>query len=279
MAECPKWKGSREMSQINLEESKILLEEFIKDYRTYIASYTIAGYGSKEKHYGYPNLRTKMQRHSGLVSNIVDFVRGDCSFKLSDTDSLNFYQALMYVLTNNISEQTRKFLESNVEATLNEAIGNIENGTIPSIETKRVIPINDDVLKNRCLDLLNSPGNFDRVINQATQVLETRIRSKLPFEKLCEIIPESKNQIGENLVHKLLGPPNPAIVVSEKKDECLAFYKMVVGVVAYLRNPSHHSLNDDTDWTLAWSVIGIVDSLLSEIEGSYVAGEEPKIAK
>ena len=40
--------------------------------------------------------------------------------------------------------------------------------------------IKDEVLKSRCSDLLSANGHFDRVINQATQVLEERIRSKLP---------------------------------------------------------------------------------------------------
>lgn len=51
---------------------------------------------------------------------------------------------------------------------------------------------------------------------------------------------------------------------------------MVVGIIAYLRNPSHHSLNDETDWSLAWSVVGIVDSLLSELDNSYISQEKLK---
>ena len=38
--------------------------------------------------------------------------------------------------------------------------------------------ISDTDLKSRCSDLLSATGNFDRVINQATQVLEDRIRVK-----------------------------------------------------------------------------------------------------
>lgn len=72
-------------------------------------------------------------------------------------------------------------------------------------KTKPVLPIKDQILNRRCSDLLNAPGSFDRVINQATQVLEDRLRTKLPFEKLCELIPEAKNQIGEKLAHKHRG--------------------------------------------------------------------------
>ena len=102
------------------------------------------------------------------------------------------------------------------------------------------------------------------------------MRSKLPHEKLCDIIPEARNQIGETLAHKLLAPPKPAIVVSDKPEERSAFHKMVVGIIAYLRNPSHHSLNDGTEWSLAWSVVGIVDSLLSELDNSYISVDKPE---
>jgi hypothetical protein len=202
-----------------------------------------------------------MQRQLNLVSNIIDAVHGGRSFTLNTSEEINFLQALSYVLTNNVSKDHRKFIESNVESILNEAIGNIVNETIPSKQIVPIIPIKDDELKKRCLDLLNAPGSFDRVINQTTQILEARLRSRIPFEKLCEIVPETKNQIGENLAHKLLAPPNPVIVVSDKPEECSAFHKMVVGVIVYLRNPSHHSLNDNTERALAWSVVGIVDSL------------------
>ena len=95
------------------------------------------------------------------------------------------------------------------------------------------------------------------------------MRSRIPFETLCEIIPEAKNQIGEPLANKLLASNDPLIIVSDKHLERIAFHKMVVGVIAYLRNPSHHSLNDNTESALAWSVVGIVDSLLYSIDNAY----------
>ena len=38
--------------------------------------------------------------------------------------------------------------------------------------------IHDKELRDRCLDLLEAKGKYDRVINQATLVLEDRIRTK-----------------------------------------------------------------------------------------------------
>jgi len=257
----------QKMNKDELDKDRSILEAFLDDYRKYIHSYW--GGLSDDSHYQDQSSKTKMQRQLTLVSKIVASVHGGCSLKLAESNTINFRQALSNVLTNNVTQENRIFLESNVESVLNQAIGNIVNETIPSLEIEPVIPIKDDVLKKRCLDLLNAPGSFDRVINQSTQILEERLRSRIPFETLCEIIPEAKNQIGENLAHRLLAPPNPVIVVSDKPEECSAFHKMVVGIIAYLRNPSHHSLNDNTEWTLAWSVVGIVDSLLYELDNAY----------
>lgn len=259
-----------EINKVKLDEYQSVLKTFLRDYRQYIGSY------SSYRGYGEAVLRTKMQRQLNLVLNITSFVHGDCSLRLDKSVTVSFAQALEYVLTGNVNIQTRTFVESNVESILNQAIGNIENGTIPSKKLEPVLAIKDETLSRRCLDLLSAPGSFDRVINQATQVLEDRLRTKLPFEKLCDIIPEAKNQIGENLAHKLLAPPNPPIIVSDKPEERSAFHKMVVGIISYLRNPSHHSLNEDTEWSLAWSVVGIVDSLLSELDNSYIPEEKPR---
>jgi hypothetical protein len=257
-----------EMDKTKLDEYKNVLETFLRDYRQYISSYiSYSGYG--ESH-----LRTKMQRQLNLVLNIISFVHAGCSLRLDKSVTISFAQALEYVLTGNVTTQTHTFIESSVESILNQAIGNIENGTIPLKKLEPILPIKDETLRRRCLDLLSAPGSFDRVINQATQVLEDRLRTKLPFEKLCDIIPEAKNQIGETLAHKLLAPPTPPIIVSDKPEERSAFHKMVVGIISYLRNPSHHSLNEDTEWSLAWSVVGIVDSLLSELDGSYISEEK-----
>ena len=38
--------------------------------------------------------------------------------------------------------------------------------------------IKDEELRSRCADLLTAPDHFDRVVNQATQVLENRIKLK-----------------------------------------------------------------------------------------------------
>jgi|WetSurMetagenome_2_1015567.scaffolds.fasta_scaffold143356_1 hypothetical protein len=255
------------MNDSDLEKHKHSLTTFLEEYDRFLdSSYS----QSKTK-------RNELQRKVTLISTIISTVHGGGGFKMGNDDIWNFYQQLGFTLREGVSKfRYYDQIKSHVKLVINQAIGNIETGMIPDLETKPTLSIKDQELSKRCLDLLNAPGSFDRVINQATLVLEAKLRDKLPFDKLCDLIPETKNQIGENLAHKLLAPPNPAIIVSDKPDECSAFHKMVVGVITYLRNPSHHTLNDDTDWSLAWSVVGIVDSLISEIGNAYVAEDKTK---
>jgi hypothetical protein len=55
--------------------------------------------------------------------------------------------------------------------------------------------IQDETLRARCSDLLSAPGNFDRVVNQATLVLEDRIRAKTG---------KGNDRFGVNLINDVL---------------------------------------------------------------------------
>src|ERR1039458_8398138 len=104
--------GSQKMNQINLDEYRKVLEEFLEDYKTYIASYY--DYGDD---YRRADLRTKMQRQTNLVSRIIANVHKGITLKIEKSGAtLSFYQALSSVLTNSFSksEEIRNFVESNV---------------------------------------------------------------------------------------------------------------------------------------------------------------------
>ena len=255
------------MNKGKLDKYKATLESFLDDYEKYFR----LGYSNRK------SLATELQRKISLISGIVLAVHGGGRFKIDNSTVWNFYQQLGFTLQEGVSDyQYFDQIKSHVKLILNESIGNIETGIIPAEKQKPILPIKDQTLSKRCSDILNSPGNFDRVIREATLILEDRLRSSVPHEKLCELIPLAKNQVGEPLAAKLLSPDNPIIVISENKQERSAFLKIVIGIVSYLRNPSHHSLNDDTKWSLAWSVVGVIDSLLSELDNAYISGEKPK---
>lgn len=258
------------MKKEELTQYRSILESFREDYRRYMGTVN-RSFGTSNEHY-----RNQLQERVVKIADIVARVHGGGKYTRK-SETYSFYSTMAYALdASAVTNDNWVEVKSHVERIINEAIGCIDNGIFPSRVIKPVLPIKDETLKKRCSDILNAPGNFDRVIREATLILEERLRTSVPYEKLCELIPLAKEQVGEPLANKLLSPINPVIVVSDKQQERNAFHKMVVGIVAYLRNPSHHSLSDDTEWSLAWSVVGIIDSILSELDNSYISGEKPK---
>jgi len=133
--------------------------------------------------------------------------------------------------------------------------------------TTPVLMIKDYELRTRTSDLLSAPGHYDRVLREATTILEHRIRSKVPFEDLAKLIPNSADQTGDALVNKLFNAQEPVVVCGGRQQQTGVF-RILGGVLAYLRNPSHHSIDDDTAWSWAWSVVGLVDQLLDVIDSA-----------
>lgn len=154
---------------------------------------------------------------------------------------------------------------------LNRALGTLEAGLWPPKERTPVLVIYDDELKARCTDLLAAPGNYDRVIREATTILEDRIRRKVSHELLARLIPNAADQTGENLASRIFSPKEPILVISSDQKIRLALHRMLLGVVSYLRNPSHHHLDPNTEWSWAWSTVGLIDRLLADINNCTLA--------
>lgn len=161
--------------------------------------------------------------------------------------------------------------EPGVKALLEKAIGTVQAGLWPPELESPKLTIRDTILRSRCSDLLAAPGYYDRVVMEATTVLEDRMRQKPPFDLLSRLIPNSGDQVGENLVNKLFAPDNPVVSISADKTKRIAFHKILVGAFAYLRNQSHHALDDQTDWSWAWSTVGFIDRLLADIDSCTVS--------
>jgi hypothetical protein len=259
------------VTQFDLATYRQTLETFLREYGDYLhelRTHPTSGWSS--------TLRTNLQRKTTLINRIVsssvDTYR--LTYVLNDKPYL-FHAVLGFTLMENATEYEALLdsARSYIISIINEAIGNIENNTLPATEIQPALPIKDEILRKRCLDLLQGAGDLDRAINQATLVLETRLRDSIPYEKLSEVIPEDKDRVGEPLANKLLSPSKPVVVISDKPSERAAFHKVVVGMIAYFRNPSHHFLDDKTKSSLAWSVVGIIDSLLSQLEDRYVADD------
>ncbi len=119
--------------------------------------------------------------------------------------------------------------------------------------------IQDQEIRARCLDLLSASGKFDRVINQATLILEDRIKKKsMVSEKLK----------GVNLVNKVLNPDltKTILKVSDEPDEQQGFCDVCRGIMLAFRNPTHHQLTDKFTREDALKFCGFIDVLLSMLD-------------
>ena len=121
--------------------------------------------------------------------------------------------------------------------------------------------IADDELRSRCADILSAPGNFDRPINQATQVLEDRIRQKSQADRAMTGVPLVNHAINSD-------PSKSLLVISDVKEEHEGIAHICRGIMLAFRNPTHHQISDKFSREDALSVVGFVDRLLRLIDGA-----------
>lgn len=122
--------------------------------------------------------------------------------------------------------------------------------------------IQDTELQNRCVDLLLLNSKFDRAINQATLVLEDRIRSKSQ---------PSTSRVGENLVNFAFkdDPSNTVLrVAGGGAEDQRGFTQILRGIVPAFRNRTHHYLTDSFTREDAIRVCGFIDVLLRVVDSS-----------
>lgn len=257
--------------QSTIQEAKDTLNSFLEVFNKY--SEEIFG-AHRSKH--LDSLRTQLQKQEPQVTRLLlgilgDGVVGIAGFARSQT--ISHRDLLPTALMGGNNEEKHNFYDYKAPVTnlLNRALGTIDTGLWPPKEPTPVLVIRDDELRERCSDLLNSPGNYDRVIREATTILEDRIRRKPSHATLARLIPQATDQTGENLVNKLLSPDNPVLVVSNERQKQIAFHRIMLGVFSYLRNPYHHKLDPLTEWSWAWSTVGLIDRLLAEVESCSVA--------
>jgi len=136
------------------------------------------------------------------------------------------------------------------------------NETIKEIGSL-VNAIKDQDLRDRCFDLLSASSNFDRVINQATLILEDRIRVKSQVKDKLE---------GVKLVNKVLNPDlsKTILKVSNDEDEHKGICDLCRGVMSSFRNSTHHHLTDKFSREDALKFCGFIDILLNIIDNSTI---------
>ena len=124
--------------------------------------------------------------------------------------------------------------------------------------------IYDSELRERCSDILTAPANFDRVINQATQVLEDRIRTKSGLTRA----------IGPDLVNRAINPdPSKSVLkINGAKEEHEGMHYICKGIMLAFRNPTHHTLTDKYKRDDALKFCAFVDDLIMIIDESKKTG-------
>lgn len=148
------------------------------------------------------------------------------------------------------------------------ALSKRSDGVRPTISKKSALKltieylIQDATLLSRCQDILLASSNFDRPINQATQILEDRIRKKaqppvkLTGEKLVN------SSFNEDLTKTVLR------VASNDADDQRGFTQIMRGIVPAFRNITHHHVVDSFSREDAMRVVGFVDVLLRVVDSS-----------
>lgn len=122
--------------------------------------------------------------------------------------------------------------------------------------------IQDQELLGRCQDILMASANFDRPINQATLVLEDRIRRKAqPAQKL----------VGEALVGYAFNEELSKTVLqvaSNDPEDQRGFTQILRGIVPAFRNKTHHHVVNSFSREDAMRVCGFIDVLLRVVDSS-----------
>lgn len=122
--------------------------------------------------------------------------------------------------------------------------------------------IEDSNIKQRCGDILLGDGAFDRAINQATQILENKIKEKSGLIDTA--------LIGIPLVSKAIHPKIEETILkfSDKSDIQEGYSYLFKGLISNYRNPTHHSLSFECSREYALKICAYIDELLRIIDCS-----------
>ena len=122
--------------------------------------------------------------------------------------------------------------------------------------------IQDEELLGRCADLLLARKHFDRPINQATLVLEDRIRKKAQL---------TNKLVGENLVNNAFNEELKKTVLqvsSADPDDQRGFTQILRGMVPTFRHKTHHHVTTNFSRYDAMRVCCFIDVLLRVVDNS-----------
>lgn len=124
--------------------------------------------------------------------------------------------------------------------------------------------IHDEQLRSKCEDILLARSNYDRPINQATLVLEDRIRKK---------VKPPTSVVGETLVNYAFNEKLEKTrlqVASAQAEEQRGITIILRGFVPAFRNTTHHHIVDTFTQEDAIRTCAFVDLLLRVVDSTKV---------
>ncbi len=186
-----------------------------------------------------------ISNYNHLIQELEKMEGQDLSdFKIYREDLYYSVQSLKVAVSRSIAHLRTKY---NLEEDKIVGIGNV------------IQIIQDEELKSRCLDLLSAKGNFDRVIREATTILENRIRT-LSDPKLREV--------GVKLVDRVLSPTTGLLTLDGEPNEQEGFYQLYRGVMLSFRDETHHRIVDRFTREDAIKTLAFIDILLETLKKS-----------
>ena len=197
----------------------------------------------------------EIDQYNNLLNMIYDYTKDDFfnMYKIQRTDFFHADDCMKDTFILKIVpivEYLNNIYIDNTEETV-QKIGALYNS------------IEDTELQKRCGDiLLEASGAFDRVINQATQILEDRIKTKAELQK--------STLVGLKLVSKVIHSKLEDTILKFSDDpniqeQYAALFKGIIGVY---RNPTHHGLDYECSREDALKFCSYIDLLLKEVEKS-----------
>jgi uncharacterized protein (TIGR02391 family) len=129
--------------------------------------------------------------------------------------------------------------------------------------------VSDRILRGRIKNILLGKRNFDIAVNQATLVLEDRLRNKAKPRM-------QKRVVGVDLVNSVCKSDlNQTILrLSENPDEQDGLTNILRGVMLAFRNPTHHDLMESISREDAIRVCVFVDLLLRVVDYATVSSQK-----
>jgi uncharacterized protein (TIGR02391 family) len=188
----------------------------------------------------------------GLVAKETDF---DYALHMLDSCTFDYYQDHGIIPSHLLAAKVEPLLGAlEVKYGLSDKV--VQLGSIFQ-------SIKDDELRDRCADILTAVSHFDRVINQATLVLEDRIRKKSGISGV----------VGVSLVNKAINSDHTKTILklSPEKDVHEGLSHVFRGVFLAYRNPTHHQVISDISREDALKVCGYIDHLLDLVNNAQKA--------